>query len=138
MPAPYATAEQFVARLDERFAAQLTSADGTTVDAVKVSTACADATAELYGYVRRIPEDSRPDEDTLRVHCIKVALYLLSMGRPGKEYDSIRNAYNDTIAYYKELLTAATAQVTSPLGVSSDAPAAVFTDASLRGFVPGD
>lgn len=136
MPNPYATAEQFLARLDEKFAAQLTTATGATVDTVKVSTACADATAELYGYVRRIPEDSRPDEDTLRIHCIKVALYLLSMGRPGKEFDSIRNAYNDTIAYYKELLTAASTQVTAPLGVSSDAPAAVFTDTALSGFVP--
>lgn len=135
---PYLTVEEFLARLDERFAAQLTSSSGTTVDPAKVSTACADATGELWGYVRRIPEDSRPDATTLRLHAFKVALYLLSMNRPGKEFETIRNAYNDTIAFYRELLTASTAQVTSPLGVSSEAPAPRFTDAAFRGFVPGE
>jgi len=137
LPEPFATVEQFLGRFDERFVAQLTSANGTAVDTVRVSSALTDATAELQGYLARIPAGRHPDAATLRVHAIKVATYLLSQGRPGKEFESIRNGYTDTIAFYKDILAEVSAQnATPPLGVSYDAPPSTFNRRNLRGLVP--
>lgn len=137
MTEPFATVAQFLGRFEARFAAQLTSDSGDAVDNNKVLGALADATGELEGYLDRIPATRRPNPDTLRVHCIKVATALLAGGRPGKEFDSIRNNYTDTISFYKDLLLElSTANATPSLGVSSDAPPEVFTSGAMAGFVP--
>lgn len=137
MSEPFATVAEFLRRFDELFVAQLTSATGAVADQNKVADALADATGELAGFLGRLPTSKHPPAETLRVHCIKVAIALLAQGRPGKEFDSIRNAYTDTIAFYRDMVTASeAANGTSSLGISSDAPDPVFTDSALSGFVP--
>lgn len=146
----YGTVEEFLGRIDAAYVSQLTSAapddpgpaDGLGLmpsQRVRIGSALSDATGELDGYVVRLPVDKRPGLDTLRTHCFKVAMYLLTLDRPGKEYEQIRNAYTDTIEFYKLLLAEALApQATggSLLGVSSEAPDPAFTDETLAGLVP--
>jgi phage gp36-like protein len=136
MADPFATAQDLLDRIDEVLLAQLTSANGTTTDTVKLTNAVADASAVLNGYLRRVPRDSQPDADTLKTHCVTVALYYLAIGRPGKEFESIRNGYNDVIAFYKDLVAAAQSTVTSPLGLAGSAPPEVFSEPAMSGFVP--
>lgn len=137
MAEPFASVAELLGRFDERFVAQLTSEDGQTADETKIAAALDDASAELRGYLGCIPSDRQPDADTLRVHAIKVATYLLAQGRPGKEFESIRNGYTDTIAFYKGLVSAAEATgAAATLGVSSSGPCPTFNRHSLKGLVP--
>lgn len=137
MAEPFASVAEFLGRFDERFVAQLTSADGQTADETRVAAALDDASAELRGYLGRIPADKHPDAETLRVHAIKVATYLLAQNRPGKEFESIRNGYTDTIAFYKGLVDAAEqTNAAATLGVSSSGPCPTFNRYSLKGLVP--
>lgn len=129
----YATVDEFRGRIDDQFAKQLTSASGA-IDPARIQRALEDASAELDGYLPRIPAGMRPTADTLRIHTIKIAFYLLALNRPGKEFESIRNGYNDTIAFYRDLVSGADA-ATSPVEAASAAPPEVFNPSSLRGFV---
>jgi phage gp36-like protein len=133
----YGTVEEFLGRLDAAYVTQLTTATPEgDVDEARVQRALDDATAELDGYLPRLPIEKRPGAPTLRLHCFKVTTYLLTLDRPGKEYEQIRNAYTDTIEFYKALLAEAQSTAGSPLGVSSEAPDPAFTDETLSGLVP--
>jgi len=129
----YATVDEFRGRIDDLFAAQVTSKVGT-IDPARIQRALEDASAELDGYLPRVPAGMRPGAATLRIHAIKIAFYLLTGGRPGKEFESVRNGYVDTITFYRELISGA-ASSSSPITPAADAPPEVFTPSSLKGFV---
>lgn len=136
MSEAFATSSEFLARVSPEYVKDLVSDELTGgVDEARVTRALEDATAELLGYKPRVPASYWPGPDTLRTHCCKVALYMLSLDRPAKEWESIRNAYTDTIEFYKGLIADAHAAGGAPpvAGVGS-APAPVFTDRSLKGF----
>lgn len=129
------TVEDFLARFDAAMAADVAPGEGGAVDEERVARALADAAGELEGYVDRLPEAHRPRTATLRVHQLKVATYLLTLNRPGKEFEQIRNAYTDTIAFYTQALAAAAAGGGGPpIAVTTNGPTPIFTDSSLKGF----
>lgn len=136
----YETVDEFIARLDPQYAAQLTSVlDGNSpespVNRPRVQRALDDASDELDGYLPRLPAEYRPAAGTLRLHTHKVATYLLTLGRPGAEFEQIRNAYTDTIRFYTDAIAAASASGGSPpTDASVCAPAPVFSARNLRGF----
>lgn len=143
----WATVEDWLARTDAKIARELTVAEDAILqepDPVRIATALDDATAELDGFRPRVPDGYWPSAETRRLHAIKVATYLLSIGKSGKEFDTIRNAYTDTIGFYTALVEQAAAAAAAGAGaaaasaagqVSSTAPAKVFTDATLKGLV---
>lgn len=131
---------EFLARFDAEYVADLTARSGETTEETqertqaRVSVALEDAEAELDGYRPRIPESKWPSDAARKPHIVKVATYLLTLNRPGKEFEQIRNAYVDTIEYYKALLPVDNSSESSPLGVSHCAPPARFTSSGFRGF----
>lgn len=132
---------EFLARFDAEYVADLTARSGETAEETqerveaRVLVALEDAEAELDGYRPRIPPAKWPGDAVRKPHVVKVATYLLTLNRPGKEFEQIRNAYVDTIDYYKALLPVDSAsEASSSLGVSHCAPSAQFTDRSFRGF----
>jgi phage gp36-like protein len=127
----------FLARIDERYIGELVgTVTGGAVDQARVQRALDDARAELDGYIPRLPVAHRPSETTLGVHQAKVAMYLLTLDRPGKEFEQIRNAYTDTIAFYATQIEGAAAGTAggSPIDGVAESPDPVFTDAAFRGF----
>lgn len=134
----FATVQQFRARFSERYLVQLladspaTEPDQEALD-VRIQSALDDGTAELQGYLDQIPEGKHPRAATLVTHVCKVAVYLLTLDRPGGEFEAIRNAYTDTIAFYTRLLPT-DPSAAPPVDASADAPPLVFTDDNLRGY----
>ena len=137
------TAPEYLARLDQQFARQLTArpVPGQTDEEAqlaleaRVSLALLDAAAEIDAYGPRVPAARWPGVSTRRVHQQKICTYLLTLDRPGKEFEQIRNAYLDVIEYYKALLPAETPGVAeSPIETASCAPEPVFSDSSFRGL----
>lgn len=125
---PYVSAEAFLERIDPVWSAQLTAASGSDeVDATRVARALEDASAELDGWLLRLPAGMRPPEATLLIHCTKVALYLLTLNRPGPEVESIRKAYEDVVAYYVALLNAAASSTSAPSGGAGCSPPGEFS-----------
>lgn len=129
----YATSAEFLARVDARVLEQLAAPVGGAPDEARITTALDDASAELDGWLGRLPERRRPSDSTLRIHTIKVALYLLTLHRPEADFDPIRQAYADTIAFYQALVS--DPDPATGVGGASDAPCAVFDDDSLDGLV---
>lgn len=129
----YATVDEFRGRIDDHFAKQVTSVSGP-LDPARIQRALEDASAELDGYLPRVPPGMRPTPATLRIHAIKIAFYLLTGGRPGKEFESVRNGYTDTITFYDGLIKGADT-ASAPIEPAASAPPEVFTASSLRGFV---
>lgn len=134
----FATTADFLARIDESIVGPLLGVPrggsiGPT-ETARIQAALDDSTAEITSYQPRMPAQHWPAADTLLVHCVKVAMYLLTLGRPGKEFEQIRNAYNDTIAFYKDAITAS-AGGGPPVEGSAVAPDPVFTDEAFEGFV---
>lgn len=134
----FATVAEFLARLDPQVAQDLSAASGAEEpDQARLQAALDDATAELQGYLPRVPTAHLPTPETLRVHCVKVATYLLTLSRPGKEFEQIRNAYADTIAFYKGLTEPVggdSGGASAPLGGSACVPESAFNDQSLKGL----
>lgn len=129
--------DEFLARIDERYISDLVGVlEDQSVDRARVERALGDAMGELEGYLPRLPAAHRPQESTLRVHQAKVAMYLLTLDRPGKEFEQIRNAYTDTIAFYTAQVGGAAAGAAggAPIVGVAEHPPAVFTDAAFRGF----
>lgn len=135
----WATVSDWLARTNAQTQRDLTVDQDAIVqepDETRIATALDDATAELEGYRPRIPEAFWPAAETRRIHAIKVASYLLSIGKSGKEFETIRNAYTDTIAFYAALVEAAGAAAAAAGDrVAACAPPKVFTDAALKGLV---
>lgn len=138
----WATVDEWLARRRTQIAKDLTVDPEsliTTPDRDLIATALDDATAELSGYLPRIPESYQPGDDTKRIHCIKVATYLLTLDRAAKEWEQIRNAYTDTIAFYVALVDKASAEGggggTPPTNAAARIPEAAFTPSTLKGFV---
>lgn len=131
MGAPLVTVEAFRARRDAQWLGSLTSDDesGGTVDDGTVALALEDATAEIEAYVARLPASHHPPASTQRVHCCKVATYLLTLDRPGKEFEQIRNAYLDVIKFYTDAIASAEAAGSAPPSLEGSAciPPPVFT-----------
>ena len=135
MPA-FATSAEFLSRIDARYVEDLVAGDATAAE-VRVTRALEDASDELRAYQPRIPARFWPAAATLRVHAIKVAIYNLTLDRPGKEFEQIRNAYNDVIAFYTGLIAeAANASANAtPTGGKACRPPSVFNDQTLKRFV---
>lgn len=145
--AAWATVDAWLARTDTKTARELTVAEDAIIqepDRARIAIALDDATAELEGYRSRVPDVYWPSAETRALHAIKVATYLLSIGKSGKEYEVIRNGYTDTITFYVSLVEQAAAAAAAGAGaaassaadrVAATAPEKVFTDASLKGLV---
>lgn len=134
----FATAADIRARVADKVVREVldTPEDGE-VDDTLLAQGCEDATAELKGLLLRVPDKVRPDADTLRVHAIKVALYLLhSIHQPGKENEQIRNGYTDTVGFYEKIIDDTNANGgVPPVEVVGRAPPPVFTTrGAFRGF----
>ncbi|HEX2881180.1 MAG TPA: hypothetical protein VHO25_16730 [Polyangiaceae bacterium] len=141
--AAFISVEAFLGRLDPTYAADLTSAPNdegeTVVDNDRIQRAVDDGAAELRGFINQLPADKAKqlDDDTKALHNLKVSTYLLMLSRPGKEYEQIRNAYTDTIQFYKDLILATQSGTGgTPIGFSSCAPEPAFTERNMKGFVP--
>lgn len=139
MAEAFATVVEFLARIDARYAGDLTAASAgdaeAPADEARIQAALDDASAELRTYFPSISVARLPDADGMRVHCIKVATYLLTLDRPGKEFEQIRNAYTDTIAFYRELAASTAAEgATPPMKGAACAPCPVFTREGFKGF----
>lgn len=130
-------AAQFLQRIDARYAADLTAPEhGDPVSEARITIALGDAAADLEGYRPRIPSEYWPKPDTFDLHVVKVALYLLTLNRPGQDFAQIRRAYEDVIAFYTHLVDGA-AQAgggTPPVRATVHIPPEVFSDAALKGF----
>lgn len=131
--------DEFLARINAKYVTQLVTAlPGGGVDASRVQRALDDAQGELDAYIPRLPAALRPTSATLTVHLTKVALYLLTLDRPAKEFEQIRNAYTDTIAFYKDAISAAAAGSNgaggSPIDGTGCSPPELMTQDALRGF----
>lgn len=139
-----ATVQEFLDRIDAEYVDQLVGTvpaenpeDPPVVNSARVERALEDASDELAGWLPRVPSAHRPSNETLRVHCIKVALHLLTANRPGGEFVAIRKAYDDVISFYRDLIAAhaAAGGGLPPLEGSACAPEAVFNERTLKGFV---
>ena len=133
----YATVQEFLGRISDGIAGDLSgSNDSAPPDEPRIQRALDDATAELDGWIPRLPAALRPEAPTLRVHTLKVATYLLTLDRPGKEYEQIRNAYTDTIDFYRTMV-AANGGGGAPLLGAGDAPDPIFgAKDAMKGFAP--
>lgn len=136
------TAAEFLERISAEYVGDLTRALEAPIDTpaatLKIELALADAHGELMGWMPRIPAKWVPQQITYNVHCRKVALYMLTLDRPGQEFAQIRAAYDDTITFYKHLVEgAAAAGGAPPVEGSACAPPPVFTRHSLKGFADG-
>ena len=138
MALAFATVAELLARIDARYVRDLTTANAEDAEAptdeVRIQAALDDASAELRTYFPSISVGRLPAADGMRVHCIKVATYLLTLDRPGKEFEQIRNAYTDTIAFYRELVVATAAEGATPIKTAGCAPELVFSRHNLKGF----
>lgn len=130
---PFLTSTEFLARVDDVFLNDLAAPLGAAPDETRITASLDDATAELEGWLARIPSERRPADDLLKLHCLKVGLYLLTLNKPGEEFDQIRTAYQDVIKYYEGLV--AEAQGAAAGGGRSNCPDPAFDDDSLKGFV---
>jgi phage gp36-like protein len=142
MTTAYATVEEFRARVSARFVDDLTQTQPPNepltpeeLDA-RIQRALDDITAEIEGYRPRIRSAYWPTGETRRAHAIKGAMYYLTLDRPGAEFEQIRNAYVDTIAFYKDLVLPDAAGGQPPIAATAFIPDAVFNDRSLKGLVP--
>lgn len=137
MPA-FVTVQQFRARYSAHYLRQLLSrpSEELTEEVIdeRVRLAVEDAAAELRGYLQQISQDKRPDPATLALHSVKVAMYLLTLDRPGGEFEQVRNAYTDTIAFYQRLLPT-DPSAAPPIDASSTAPDPVFTEQAFKGYL---
>lgn len=132
---PYATSVEFLDRVDDVFLHQLAAPDGGGApDAARITIALEDATAELDGWLTRVPPGRHPAAETLRAHAIKVALYLLTLNTPVTDVDQIRLAYLDTVEFYKALVEEANGSSAGG-GGRSHLPCAAFDDETLKGYV---
>lgn len=132
---PYATSAEFLARVDDAFLNQLAAPDGGGApDAARITVALEDATAELDGWLARVPPGRHPGAETLRAHTIKVALYLLSLNSPVADIDQVRQAYVDTIDFYRLLVEEANGSSAGG-GGRSEAPCPAFDREKLKGYV---
>lgn len=137
----------FLARFDVDYVRQLVAPVESVVEtdeerdariAARVQKALDDAAGELDGWVLRLPESLQPPSTTRDVHQLKVAIYLLCLDRPGKDFEMIRNAYTDTIAFYQRALDDAKSAAgggSSPVEAKANEPCSVFNRRSLKGFV---
>lgn len=137
----------FLARFDVDYVRQLVAPVEGVVETdeerdarieARVAAALSDAAGELEGWVVRLPEALRPSDATRDVHQLKVAIYLLTLDRPGKDFEMIRNAYNDTISFYKDAIADAKAAGgggSSPVEAKANEPCSVFNRRTLKGFV---
>jgi len=130
----FATSDDFLDRVDNFFIDQVAApAGGGGPDTARITTALDDATAQLEGWLARVPDDRRPDAAKLLADCVVVALYLLTLNRPPADFEGIKAAYDDTIAFYRDL--AAEASGGPAASGASSRPSPVFDDDSLEGFV---
>lgn len=133
------SAAAFLARISAEYVRDLTTAAGDAAGSPpnipRIEQALTDAHGELAGYMPRIPQAWLPKQATFDVHCTKVALYLLTLDRPGGDFVQIRTAYADTIAFYTNAITSAEAAGGSPpVEGSACKPPSVFNERSLKGF----
>jgi phage gp36-like protein len=130
------TVEQFLGRFEASYVRQLLGLTaGAAIDEARLLRAIDDAVAELDGYAAQLAPEKQPSAATRRVHEVKVATYLLTLNRPGAEFEQIRNAYTDTIAFYTSQIAAAVASGGTPLAVTTNNPTPVFNDDTLKRFV---
>jgi len=130
------TLEEFLARFDAAWVTELVERAGDTVEIrdARIERAIADAMGELEGYRPRMPAGMWPAEPTLLIHQVKVAVYLLTLDRPGKDFEQVRNAYLDTIKFYTDAIAQAAASGGGSPVAEGCAPPAVFTEQALKGF----
>lgn len=136
---PYATVQDVLDRVAVQVLTDLTTEGASgPPDQARIATALTDATGELDGWLGTIPVERHPGADTLRGQCIKVTLYLLTLGRPGKEFEQVRNAYNDVRAFYDAARAEATGGAgATPIRVAGEAPAPEFDrPGAWKGFAP--
>lgn len=135
----YATVQNVLSRVAVQVLTDLTtdSASGPP-DEARIAIALDDATGELDGWLGTIPTERHPGAETLRGQCIKIALYLLTLGRPGKEFEQVRNAYNDVKAFYDGIRAEATGGTGgTPIRVAGEAPDPEFDrPGAWKGFAP--
>lgn len=134
MPA-FATAAEFLERVDEYFIDQLAARDGGAVDETRITHALEDASAEMELWLLRVPSSRQPSDDTKRIHCIKVALYLMTLNRPVADFDQIRTTYEDTRKEYLALAEEGADAASSASMGKSNNPCPAFTDKTLKGLV---
>lgn len=124
----------FLGRIDPLYVQQLTQQGTDAIDEGRIALALVDAQAEIDGWLARVSSGLRPGDATMDVHVLKIALYLLTLNRPGDDFKAIRAAYADTVAFYTGLITDAASQATAPSHGRGDSPCSVFNASSLKGF----
>lgn len=146
MPAPYTTTAAITARLDARTLAQLA---GDPPDAGLLAAAVDDADAIIDGYLGKVAEAARPADATLEPRAIDIAIYRLTAGRPGQEFEAVRARYDDALKWLQatvdEYLKATSGgggddggsglPGTTGGAVTWSAPTKSFGDGGLDGFV---
>lgn len=142
---PLATLTEAIDRVDTELLFDLTlkapptdppTPEETATRDAKLTAALEDASAELLGYKPRIASAWWPDAETLRTHCVRVALYLLTLRRAGSGLQHVTTARDAVIKFYEDAVerTAAAGGGGGGLGISYDAPDAVMTDDKLKGL----
>lgn len=100
----YATVQEVKDRVPERLLAQLTGATGQEVADGPIAAALADAGQIIDGYLAVLPTADRPAPEVLRPYALDIALYALTRGRPGAEFEALRNRHGDAVAWLKWLI----------------------------------
>lgn len=134
----YATVQDVKDRVPERLLAQLTGATGHEVADGPIAAALADAGQVIDGYLAVLPAADRPAAAVLRPYALDIAIYALTRGRPGAEFEALRNRHTDAVAWLKWLAQgrfAASGQAATATGGGIDhyAPASVIAP-GLEGF----
>lgn len=136
-----ATVEEFLGRVAARFVDDFVQVQAPSPPltpeeiAARIQRALDDATAEIAGYKPRVRSAHWPSAETRRTHTVKVAMYYLSLDRPGGEFEQIRNAYLDVIKFYEALAVPDAAGGQPPAVGTAHVPPAVFNERTLKGFV---
>lgn len=135
----YASVQDVQDRVPERLLMQVTGASGGVLDEDTIAAALSDAADTIDSYLAVLPAAERPEGALLKPYAVDIALYALARGRPGEEFEALRNRYQDAVAYLKWLARErfpGGGRSESPTGgdIRHSAPDRVMTDETLEGY----
>jgi phage gp36-like protein len=121
----YASAADLRARFDERQLAALTDPAGKLADDTRLAQACADASAEIDGYLQgRYVVPATPVPVVLVDRCCDLAVYKLARLRPAAMVASLKERHDEAIAWLRDVSRGV---VTLALSAAGQPPAAATT-----------
>jgi len=132
----YAGVDDLQARAEHKILRQLASDDGETLDDARIQQALDDAASVIDGYLAPLPREHRPHGDVLIPYACDIAMYRLSLRRPGQTFQAIKAARDDAIRYLERVAQGKFAGGGSAAGASGGASASLDGDILVSGPEP--